>query len=188
MAVERREDENARADIPPFLVIAGASRMGKTYLLSFLSILTGAYGQRRYLEYNTRNSRFLKEFISRYLETEHITPIFVDEIDKDYFTSKRTTGSPWGEAFVKGYVNSRTGKHPCLIATTNAQFSADRQIVRRIYYPELTKTIDDKKISEAARHQQQVLKRANDRLFKDFTYRILQYLNSGYTFDAKPQC
>ncbi len=164
--------DTALSDIPPFLVIAGQAWTGKTHLLEFISRLLGTQG--RYFHYNTD---IKPANIRDYFFSENIFPILIDEITKDYFTSSSASATK-GESFVKSITNSLSGKHPCLIATTNTEFNANMQIIRRIYYLQINKPFDKTKKSQTDDYFSDVIEGIDDSLFKDFSFRFSQQVKN----------
>ncbi len=164
--------DTALSDIPPFLVIAGQAWTGKTHLLEFISRLLGTQG--RYFHYNTD---IKPANVRDYFFSENIFPILIDEITKDYFTSSSASATK-GESFVKSITNSLSGKHPCLIATTNTEFNANMQIIRRIYYLQINKPFDKTKKSQTDDYFSEVIEGIDDSLFKDFSFRFSQQVKN----------
>lgn len=164
--------DTALSDIPPFLIIAGQAWTGKTHLLEFISRLLGTQG--RYFHYNTD---IKPANIRDYFFSENIFPILIDEITKDYFTSSSASATK-GESFVKSITNSLSGKHPCLIATTNTEFNANMQIIRRIYYLQINKPFDKTKKSQTDDYFSKVIEGIDDSLFKDFSFRFSQQIKN----------
>ncbi|WP_025270475.1 phospholipase D family protein [Hippea sp. KM1] len=164
--------DTALSDIPPFLVIAGQAWTGKTHLLEFISRLLGTQG--RYFHYNTD---IKPANVRDYFFSENIFPILIDEITKDYFTSSAASATK-GESFVKSITNSLTGKHPCLIATTNTEFNANMQIIRRIYYLQINKPFDKTQKSQTDDYFSAVIEDIDDSLFKDFSFKFSQLIKN----------
>lgn len=164
--------DTALSDIPPFLVIAGQAWTGKTHLLEFISRLLGTQG--RYFHYNTD---IKPANIRDYFFSENIFPILIDEITKDYFTSS-SSATTKGESFVKSITNSLTGKHPCLITTTNTEFNANMQIIRRIYYLQINKPFDKTQKSQTDDYFSAVIEGIDDSLFRDFSFRFSQQIKN----------
>lgn len=164
--------DTALSDILPFLVIADQAWTGKTHLLEFISRLLGTQG--RYFHYNTD---IKPANIRDYFFSENIFPILIDEITKDYFTSSSSSTTK-GESFVKSITNSLTGKHPCLITTTNTEFNANMQIIRRIYYLQINKPFDKTQKSQTDDYFSAVIEGIDDSLFRDLSFRFSQQIKN----------
>ena len=171
--IKNKGRDTALSDIPPFLVIAGQAWTGKTHLLEFISRLLGAHG--RYFHYGM----MLKPGnIRDYFYSENIFPLLIDEITKDYFTSTASSSTK-GESFIKDITNSLTGKHPCFIGTTNTEFNANMQVIRRIYYLQVNRQFDKSRKSETDDYFSDIITDLKDELFRDFSYRFAEKINNG---------
>lgn len=181
--------DEARAAVPVFLLIAGLSQSGKTHLIKFISKIIGNGGQ--YYHY-TRQSKLSSldhispQIIDNFLYEENLTPVFVDEITKEYFSSQSSASSNYmGEDYVKKIANTREGKFPAVLATSNTDFSANAQVMRRIYYIQLNNPFDPERKSETAKYFNDIYETFGTELFQDFQYRIAQKFKEGLTFDQE---
>lgn len=181
--------DEARASVPVFLLIAGLSQSGKTHLIKFISKIIGNNGQ--YYHY-TRQSKLSSlehinpQIIDNFLYEENLTPVFVDEITKEYFSSQSSASSNYmGEDYVKKIANTREGMFPVVIATSNTDFSANAQVMRRIYYIQLNNPFDQERKSETAKYFNDIYDSFGTELFQDFQLRISQKFMEGLTLDQE---
>jgi len=113
------------------------------------------------------------QIINQFFCEENLTPIFVDEIEKDYYSSTSTASSGYkGESFIKNMTNAKSGKHPCMIATSNTDFSANSQVMRRIYYIQLNNPFVSDKKEETAEYFTNILNEFGTQLYQDFLFRL----------------
>ncbi len=167
--IEEKGSKSVRADIPIFLVIAGRSYTGKTHLLEFLSVLTN---QRLF----TFEAPIKPSDIRNYFYSGEVFPLLIDEMKKQYFSSG-SDFSTKGEGFIKELSNTLDNTHPCVISTLNANFDANSQIIRRIYYLEMKITFDKKRREEMDSYYSETVKGLNDELLKDFSWRMAHKLD-----------
>jgi hypothetical protein len=181
--------DEARASVPVFLLIAGLSQSGKTHLIKFISKIIGNCGH--YYHYNRQSKlssldHISPQIIDNFLYEENLTPVFVDEITKDYFSSQSSVSSNYmGEDYVKKITNTREGKFPAIIATSNTDFSANAQVMRRIYYIQLNNPFDTGKKSETTKYFNDIYESFGTELFQDFLHRISQKFREGIPFDQE---
>ncbi|HPJ38862.1 MAG TPA: phospholipase D family protein [Spirochaetota bacterium] len=181
--------DEARASVPVFLLIAGLSQSGKTHLIKFISKIIGNCGQ--YYHYNRQSKlssldHISPQIIDNFLYEENLTPVFVDEITKDYFSSQSSVSSNYmGEDYVKKITNTREGKFPTIIATSNTDFSANAQVMRRIYYIQLNNPFDTGKKSETTKYFNDIYESFGTELFQDFLLRISHKFREGIPFDQE---
>ena len=162
-----REHLGMRGDIPPFLLLAGKAWSGKTHLLRFISILLGGDGD--FYHYEQLSPSSIRAFIDQSDNpTPSVFPILIDEVDKEYFSG---TGNR-GEGMLKYLADQLTAMHPCLIGTTNNTFRANNQIVRRLYYLEVTAAFVEESRAQSEHFFQEVVNGLDAGLFKDFTLRV----------------
>lgn len=160
--------ESVRADFPPFMIIGGVAKSGKTTALEFVSLLLGNNGK-RYFKYAKEVSK--AGILFDYFNTENVFPILVDEIEPNFFY--KSTSLNKGEGFIKYVSNDLNTKHPVLIGTTNLRdFSSNSQVLRRIYYLEINNVFDDNKKSEAMDYLNGIISDIDDSLFRDFIFRM----------------
>jgi len=172
--------ESVRADFPPFMIIGGVAKSGKTTALEFLSLLLGNNGK-RYFKYAQDVSK--AGILFDYFNTENLFPIMVDEIEQNFFY--KNISNTKGEGFIKHVSNNLNSKHPVMIGTTNSrEFSSSGQILRRIYYIEINNVFDENKKAESMNHLSNILSDTDDTLFRDFSYRISSSINNKEQFYA----
>lgn len=179
--------EEVKSSFPLFMLIAGMAHSGKTHLIKFLSHIMGNRGSYYHYIKNSRLSSMSQinpQLVNRFFEKEILTPIFVDEINKEYFSSNSSSVSGYmGEGYIKNLTNSKEGRHPCMIATSNTDFSANPQIMRRIYYIQLNNPFDTAKKVETGDFFNEVLSSFGTDLFKDFLFRMEERFDSGIEVD-----
>ncbi len=181
--------DEARASVPIFLLIAGQSQSGKTHLIKFISRILGNYGQYYHFTKQGRLSsldHINPQIIDNYLYEENLTPVFVDEITKEYFSSlSSVTSNYMGEEYVKKITNTREGIFPSIIATSNTDFSANAQVIRRIYYIQLNNPFDPEKKSRTASYFNDIYESFGTELFQDFQFRLSKKFKEGLHFDQE---
>lgn len=163
-----------RALIPPFLIVGGRARSGKTTLLEFINRLLGG-GGKPYFGYQA-----VEKSLVDLIKTENLYPVLVDEIPQSFF---RSTAHNKGDQIIKYMANELEGKHPVVIATTNhSEFSIGDQALRRIYYLTIDNTFDKGRFVDSAKHLETTLMKADSSLFCDFTYRMQALLGRQESF------
>ena len=175
--------DEVKSGFPLFMLIAGMAQSGKTHLIKFISQIMGNHGsyfhyikQAKLSSMNQANPQIIYQFF----EDENLTPIFIDEINKEYFSSTSSaTSSYMGEGFIKNLTNAKEGRHPCMIATSNTDFSANSQVMRRIYYIQLNNPFDSSKKVETAEYFTTLLNDFGTELYRDFLYRIEEQFKNG---------
>ncbi len=185
--LQQGRDESKSA-VPLFMLIAGQSQSGKTHLLKFISQIMGNLGNYYHFSKGAKLSSMSEinpQAIYNFFEEENLMPIFIDEITKDYFSSNSSSTSGYmGEGFIKKLTNAKEGKYPCMIASSNTDFSANSQVMRRMYYIQLNNPFDTSKKSEMDEFFTTLLHNFGDILYRDFLYKLEQKLNSGYEIDT----
>lgn len=167
--------ETSRQSIPPFMIVAGRAYSGKTTAIEYISILMG--NPSKYMPYEHISG---KNVIADFFKSSNLMPIYTDEINTNFFTSKLAYK---GEQFIKEVTNSYDSKHPVLIGTTNAsQFDVSHQIKRRIYYLGVNNAFDTKRKQEAEEYLSQIMGAADELLFADFSWRVAQSINNNENF------
>jgi len=187
-AVAQQGRDEVRDSIPVFMLIAGMSNSGKTHLIKFISQIMGNHGT----FYTYKKSAKLHsmthinpQLISQFLYEENLMPIFVDEIEKEYYSSNNSTTSGYmGESFIKSTTNTLEGRHPCMIATSNTDFSANAQVMRRMYYIQLNNPFDTAKKEETAEYFTNILNDFSTELYRDFLARFEEKFLQGITIDV----
>lgn len=184
---EEGRDE-VKTGFPLIMLIAGMSYSGKTHLIKFISHMMGNYGfyyhyvkQSKLSSMNQINPQIINEFFN----SKNLTPIFIDEINKEYFSSKNSSTSVYmGEAFIKNLINIKEGQYPCMVATSNTDFSANPQIMRRIYYIQLNNPFDSSKKGETSKYFTSLLNDFGTELYRDFLYRLENKFKDGIKIDV----
>lgn len=179
--------DEIKSGFPLFMLIAGMSQSGKTHLMKFISQIMGNHGtyyhytkQAKLTAMNEANPQIIYSFFNE----ENLTPIFVDEIMKDYFSSNSSASSAYmGEGFIKKITNAKDGKHPCMIASSNTDFSANSQVMRRIYYIQLNNPFDISKKVEMAELFTTLLNDFGTELYRDFIFRLEHKFKNEITID-----
>ena len=187
-AVNQQGRDEVKDSIPVFMLIAGMSNSGKTHLIKFISQIMGNHG----VIYAYKKSAKLHsmrhinpQLISQFFYEENVTPIFVDEIEKEYYSSNSSTTSGYmGESFIKSTTNTKDGHHPCMIATSNTDFSANSQVMRRMYYIQLNNPFDIDKKEETAEYFTTILNEFGIELYQDFLARLDEKFMKGIKIDV----
>ena len=187
-AVHQQGRDEIKSAIPLFMLIAGMAQSGKTHLIKFISQIMGNHGayyhyikQAKLSSMNQINPQIINQFFC----DENLTPIFVDEIEKDYYSSTSSASSGYkGESFIKNMTNAKTGKHPCMIATSNTDFSANSQVMRRMYYIQLNNPFDSDKKEETAEYFTNILNEFGTELYQDFLFRLEKRFSEGIKIDV----
>ncbi|GAB4434911.1 MAG: phospholipase D family protein [bacterium] len=156
------------AEIPLMLILGGQANTGKSKLLMFINKLVGNdFDVFNYKDLDTREHRVIADM----LESENIFPIFIDEIEQKFFDS------PSGQALIKNATNKLTKPHPCIIGTTNKEFSPRAEIIRRLHYIHFTEPFEMSKSSkrkeEADEYLATYVGNVDDTVFKHFTSLLL---------------
>ncbi len=165
-------DKSAVADIPLFCILGGIKESGKTTALRFAAALVGQTDAKQIYDY----SRELDTagIIFSMIKGNNLMPIFADEISLNFF--KRSNSAQKGEEMIKSLANE-IPREPVgtLIGTTNLQdFSSSGQVVRRIYYLEVSSMFNSKRKRESVEYLRNIHSGLDDELFKDFTFRYAQ--------------
>ena len=187
-AINQQGRDEIKSAIPLFMLIAGMAQSGKTHLIKFISQIMGNHGeyyhyikQAKLSSMNQINPQIINQFFCE----ENLTPIFVDEIEKDYYSSTSTASSGYkGESFIKNMTNAKNGKHPCMIATSNTDFSANSQVMRRMYYIQLNNPFDSDKKEETAEYFTNILNEFGTELYQDFLFRLEKRFLEGIKIDV----
>lgn len=187
-AIHQQGREEIKSAIPLFMLIAGMAQSGKTHLIKFISQIMDNHGeyyhyikQAKLSSMNQINPQIINQFFCE----ENITPIFVDEIEKDYYSSTSTASSGYkGESYIKNLTNAKNGKHPCMIATSNTDFSANSQVMRRMYYIQLNNPFNSDKKEETAEYFTTILNEFGVELYRDFLFRLEEKFAEGIKIDV----
>ncbi|WP_456449172.1 phospholipase D family protein [Hydrogenimonas sp.] len=181
--------DEIKSAIPLFMLIAGMAQSGKTHLVTFISRIMGNHGQYYHYVKQAKLSSLKQinpQIIHQFFNEETLTPIFVDEITKEYYSSaSAATSSYMGESFVKNITNAKSGRHPCMIATSNTDFSANSQVMRRMYYIQLNNPFDSGKKEAAAAYFNDVVEGFGTELYRDFLYRLEKRFDEGIAIDIR---
>lgn len=178
IAMWQQGRDEIKSGFPLFMLIAGMSQSGKTHLLKFISQIMANHGgyyhyakQAKLSSMNEANPQIINQFF----EEENLTPIFIDEMTKEYFSSTSSATSGYmGEGFIKKLTNAKEGRHPCMIASSNTDFSANSQVMRRIYYIQLNNPFDISKKVDMAEFFTNILNEFGSELYRDFIFRLEQ--------------
>ena len=167
--------KNARVIFPPFLFIAGRASSGKTTLLEMLGQLLA--DDSNYFSYEKIKG---KNILVDYFQSENVMPVLVDEIAGTFFNSK---AEHLGERLIKYVSGDLDGKHPVLIATTNAtDFDVPGQVERRIYYLGINNTFDNSRETESNKLLTEVVNTLDTGLFQNYSFRFSALIRSGEPF------
>ncbi len=168
--LRKEATSNRRDDIPIMLIIGGRASSGKSSLLAYIdALLSGRHLQREdhYYQYEKLAKRNALENL---FMSENTYPLLVDEVAPGFFNS-RSSGK--GEALIKYLANTLDGKHPAMICTTNTDtFNIPAQVARRIYYLQVDACFDDNQKAQATAYYEDVMREADNLLFRDFCYRM----------------
>ena len=159
-SVKKNKGDEKLAEIPIVLILGGLANTGKTKLLLFINKLLGNnFEVFNYKDIYTKTQRIIYDLFY----TNNIFPILVDEIYDNFFRGE-------GERLIKTLTNTLTEQHPCIIGTSNVGFSAESQVIRRIYYLHFGSPFsEDKKIKERAeRYFEEKVGVIDDSLFRYF--------------------
>jgi hypothetical protein len=178
--VTARGTETERRYIYPFMIIGGSQESGKSTILDLVGRLIGNNAP-YFGAYNnySKSNNLLSLFY-----TENICPLLIDEINLNFFTSKR---EQLGEALIKRITNDCSGQHPCLIGTTNmGEFHVSGQVLSRIIYIELNNFFDKERRLEARDFLEQIRDTIDDELFRDFCYKIIGMIKENKEIYSQP--
>lgn len=173
----RQETSGSKADIPIMLVIGGRAASGKSNLLAYIDrILSGRHllVEDHYIQYKEIEK---KDAIRDLFRSENTYPLLVDEVATAFFTAKSASK---GEELIKYLSNTLASKHPVMICTTNtATFNIPSQVERRLYFVKVDSCFDKNMKGEANRYYDDVMKNANNLLFRDFCYRMSKKIQNS---------
>ncbi len=174
---EIKKSKEAKADIPVFLIISGASKTGKTSLLNMINDLLGDY--KKVDDYPKDNGARIK----RRLHFEDLYPVLVDEVPKDFFGRKGSINTGRGQEFIIHVSNTlgdlKERKYPAVILTTNEDVdSIAERLLRRVYNIKLERQFDSEEKAIAEDHKSGIKTKLNDDLFKDFSWRMIQKIKN----------
>jgi len=161
-SVRKTKGDEKVAEVPIVLILGGLANTGKTKLLLFINRLMGNnYDVFNYRDIYTKSQKILYDLFY----TNNLFPILVDEIYDNFFRGE-------GERLIKSLTNTLLEPHPCLIGTSNVGFSAESQVIRRIYYLHFKAPFTDDKITKdkAERYFEEKVGNVDDRLFRYFLY------------------
>ena len=165
-------DKSAVADIPMFCILGGSRESGKTTALRFVATLLGQMDGKQIYDY----SRELDTvgIIFEMIKENNLMPIFADEMSLSFF--KRSNSTKKGEEMIKSLANEIPSEPiGTLIGTTNlSDFSSSGQVVRRIYYLEVSSMFNSQKKRESVEYLKNIYAELDDELFKEFTFRFSQ--------------
>lgn len=168
-SVKKHRGDEKLAEIPIVLILGGLANTGKTKLLLFINKLLGNnYEVFNYKDIYIKTQRILYDIFS----SSNIFPILVDEIYDNFFRGE-------GERLIKTLTNTLVEPHPCLIGTSNVGFSAESQVIRRIYYLHFASPFsEDKTIkAKAEKYFEEKVGKVDDSLFRYFLSEFVKRIN-----------
>lgn len=168
-SVKKNRGDEKLAEIPIVLILGGLANTGKTKLLLFINKLLGNnYEVFNYKDIYIKTQRILYDIFS----SSNIFPILVDEIYDNFFRGE-------GERLIKTLTNTLVEPHPCLIGTSNVGFSAESQVIRRIYYLHFASPFsEDKTIKATAeKYFEEKVGKVDDSLFRYFLSEFVKRIN-----------
>lgn len=175
--------EEVRASVPLFMLVAGRAHAGKTHLMKFLSSITGGNGEYYHYQKGTKLTKMDQinpQIIDNFLNKQNVSTVFIDEIAGDYFKSNASGTSHYmGEPFIKKVTNSKDGMHPSVISTSNIDFSAPTQVMRRIHYVQLNNPFDKERATEIGEYFKEIYGNFGQELHKDFLNRLEKKFDEG---------
>ncbi|MEM4066930.1 MAG: phospholipase D family protein [Candidatus Micrarchaeaceae archaeon] len=160
------------AEIPIVMILGGEANTGKTKLLNTINQLLGnSFPVFAYDDLYTRNQAWMNIVF----ESNNIFPVLVDEVESSFFRSSA------GEGKIKHYTNNNTKPSPCIIGTSNVNFSAESQVARRIYYLHFDNSFpEDKKMkADASRYFDENVGVLDDTVFRHFIYLFTEHIKAG---------
>lgn len=168
-SVKKHRGDEKLAEIPIVLILGGLANTGKTKLLLFINKLLGNnYEVFNYKDIYIKTQRILYDIFS----SSNVFPILVDEIYDNFFRGE-------GERLIKTLTNTLVEPHPCLIGTSNVGFSAESQVIRRIYYLHFASPFsEDKTIkAKAEKYFEEKVGKVDDSLFRYFLSEFVKRIN-----------
>ena len=177
-------DKAAVADVPMFCILGGTRESGKSTALLLTARLLGQSADNVY-DY----ARDLDKADALYpmITSNNLMPILADEVSLSFFRRQGNTRRK-GEDMIKSLANS-VPEEPIgtMIGTTNASdFSSSGQVVRRIYYIEVSNKFDSARKAESMAYLRNIYDGLDDALFRDFTYKFAEAIrNNEEIFDIE---
>ena len=173
----RLYDRAAVADVPMFCILGGTRESGKSTALLLTARLLGQNADNVF-DY----ARDLDKADALYpmIKSNNLMPILADEVSLSFFRRQGTTRRK-GEDMIKSLANE-VPEEPIgtMIGTTNASdFSSSGQVVRRIYYIEVSNKFDSARKAESMEYLRNIYDDLDDSLFRDFTYRFTEAINNN---------
>lgn len=172
--VKKTRGDEKLAEIPIVLILGGLANTGKTKLLLFINRLLGNnYEVFSYKDIYVKTQRILYDLFY----TQNVFPILVDEIYDNFFRGE-------GERLIKTLTNTLTEPHPCLIGTSNVGFSAESQVIRRIYYLHFSSPFSEDKLikEQAEKYFEEKVGTIDDSLFRYFLQEYLKRMTEEEFF------
>lgn len=165
-------------NVPMFMFLGGSSHSGKTSLLKLIIKMLGIsennnpnYYSKIVPEGKQWRADTIKQ-IDYWLREENVNPIFIDELDADFFKTR-------AENLIKNLSNETAESQKntsVLIGNTNSQiFQMPDAAERRSYY--ITNDKPFNKIPEAGKAYNEVFEKTNSILFNDFVIRMADKLS-----------
>lgn len=165
-------DKSAVSDIPIFCILGGVRESGKTTALRFAATLLGQMDGKQIYDYGRELDA--AGVIFDMIKENNLMPIFADEMSWKFF--QRSNSQKKGEEMIKSLANE-IPREPVgtLIGTTNlTDFSSSGQVIRRIYFLEVSSMFDSKRKRDSVEYLNEIYAGLDDELFKDFTFRFSQ--------------
>lgn len=165
-------DKSAVSDIPIFCILGGVRESGKTTALRFAATLLGQTDGKQIYDYGQELDT--AKIIYSMIKENNLMPIFADEMSLKFF--QRSSSAYKGEEMIKSLANEiPSAPVGTLIGTTNlTDFSSSGQVIRRIYFLEVSSMFDSKRKRESVDYLNEIYAGIDDELFKDFTFRFSQ--------------
>ena len=174
----KNNDSTVNLNFPMFMFLGGSSHSGKTSLLKLIIKMLGLskknepnYYSKIVPEGKQWRADTIKQ-IDYWLREENVNPIFIDELDADFFKTR-------AENLIKNLSNETAESQKntsVLIGSTNSNiFQLPDAAERRSYYITNDKEFDKSSIAERAYNE--VSKKINSVLFNDFVIRMADKLS-----------
>lgn len=175
-------DRVAVADVPMFCILGGMRESGKSTALHMTARLIGQNADN---VFDYAKDLDKADALYPMITSNNLMPILADEVSQSFFKRQANTRRK-GEDMIKSLANT-VPEEPIgtMIGTTNASdFSSSGQVVRRIYYIEVSNKFDSARKAESMEYLRNIYDDLDDSLFRDFTYRFTEAIrNNEEIFD-----
>ena len=175
-------DKVAVADVPMFCILGGMRESGKSTALHMTARLIGQSADN---VFDYAKDLDKADALYPMITSNNLMPILADEVSQSFFKRQANTRRK-GEDMIKSLANT-VPEEPIgtMIGTTNASdFSSSGQVVRRIYYIEVSNKFDSARKAESMEYLRNIYDDLDDSLFRDFTYRFTEAIrNNEEIFD-----